>query len=140
MSVRLCVCVSVRLSDCVDHSSVVVDQNYTMRLISMLENIFLMMACYANCWWNDSHFYFSNIFYFPPDFFVQYCPPAPPMGLGDNITTKLGIFFKNLVKSYMAERAEIRACVDVKLCSAWRLTPERPIGRPWTQKRPLLPN
>ena len=78
---------------------------------------------------------------------------APSRGNGGQFTPKSGLFFKNLVRNYQAECAEIdmrasEACLDVKLCSTWRLPPgnplpgsgDVPIFWQWTQKRFLLPN
>ena len=55
--------------------------------------------------------------------------PHHPKGLGVQITPKSpksGIFFKNLLVNYRAECIKITmkvsgACLDVKLCPAWRL-------------------
>ena len=51
---------------------------------------------------------------------------APAKRLGEQVTPKFNILFRNLVKNYRAKCTENNmgvsgACLDVRLCLAWRL-------------------
>ena len=61
--------------------------------------------------------------------FAPVLDPPLQRGWGTIVNSKSGIIFMNLLlRNYEAERTEIdmsasEECLDVKSCSAWRLTP-----------------